>query len=134
MHQNDGILRSLTARAVIEAIMERQNDMAHRKGFWDEDHGHHTNGSKLNLIHAEVSEVTEACRHVDDPSDLGSTVVNFDPSEKIPDFTHTEEELADIILRTMCLAHERRCRLWEAIVAKLNYNETREYMHGKKIG
>ncbi|NJK88109.1 MAG: hypothetical protein HC923_01090 [Myxococcales bacterium] len=119
------------------ALMAWANKNARTHGFWDEDHGNHTNIAKLGLHHAEVSEVVEACRFVENPLDLGSMSApprDAERSEKIPEFTQTEEELADTVIRAMDFAQERKCRLLAAIVAKLAFNETREHMHGKKVG
>lgn len=127
----DPILRSEAATEVFTALAEHCNRQARDKGFWKEDHGHHTTGTKLNLIHAEVSEATEAGRKAQNAYDLGSRWGNSHPSEHIPEFTGTEEELADAVIRILDLARERQCRLWEAILAKLDFNAGREYMHGK---
>ena len=52
-------------------------------------------------------------------------------SEHIPDFTGVEEELADVIIRILDYSAARNLRLWEAVRAKMAYNETRPVRHGK---
>lgn len=96
------------------------------KGFWPAvptepgtREQHQENCEKVCLIHTEIAEVTEAYRH-------GNPY-----SEKIPSFTHAEEELADAVIRIMDLAEARKYRLAEAILAKMTHNTGRPSMHGK---
>lgn len=112
----------------IETLQQDAHDVACAKGFWREDCGHHTNGTKLALIHTEVSEVLEAVRFAPEPRDL-----SVGPrSNKIPQFSEAEEELADVLLRVLDFARARHMRLFEAAQAKLDYNRTRPIMHGGK--
>jgi len=74
----------------------------------------------LALIHSEVSEALEA-----DRKDMGESKKLFGVSQ----FT---EELADIVIRVMDLAEAEGCYLSGAIVRKMQYNESREHLHGNK--
>jgi len=71
-------------------------------------------------MHSELSEALEALRH-DNP-----------PDDHIPEFSGTEAELADVIIRIMDYAELRGLRLAEAIVAKHEYNRNRPLRHGGK--
>jgi NTP pyrophosphatase (non-canonical NTP hydrolase) len=77
--------------------------------------------SKLGLMMTEVGEAIEGRRHGDPPSD------------KIPEFTSQEEELADCIVRIMHYAAHEKLRVAEALITKLQYNEDRPYKHGKQV-
>lgn len=48
------------------------------------------------------------------------------------DKNHFAEELADIIIRTLGLAHTMDIDLAKAIVAKIEFNKTRPIKHGRK--
>jgi NTP pyrophosphatase (non-canonical NTP hydrolase) len=93
-----------------------------------ESHGFHGNPEqdhplvKLALIHAEVSEVLEEVRKKSIPL-----------SEKIDGYTTEEEELADVVIRILDYAGMRQLALGQAVAAKMAYNDSREYKHGKKF-
>lgn len=76
---------------------------------------------KIALMHSELSEALEGLRHGDPNSD------------KIPEYTSQEEELADCIIRIMHYGALRELRIAEALIAKLRFNESRPYKHGKKV-
>lgn len=84
------------------------------QGFWDSAN----TGEKIALMHSELSEALEA-----DRKDL--------ISDHIPEFTGVEEELADCLIRILDFAGHYELRLADAFSAKLQYNLTRPYRHGK---
>lgn len=84
------------------------------QGFWEWDN----TGEKIALMHSELSEALEADRK-------GLT------SDHIPGFSGIEEELADCMIRILDFAGHHDLRLAEAFTAKLQYNLTRPYKHGK---
>lgn len=90
-----------------------------RKGFWSE--GQTDPGMKIALMHGELSEALEALRD-------GSP-----ESVKIPGFLHLEEELADCVIRIMDFGGRNNLNIAEAIVAKMNHNADRPFMHGRKF-
>lgn len=97
------------------------------------DHGFHQNPTSEATdlgrlakfcanIHGEVSEFWEAARKgaLNKPCDKEGCAL-----------TCAEEELADIMIRTMDAAVTLGIDLGQAIVKKSAYNEGRPYMHGK---
>lgn len=92
------------------------HQMANDKGFYETANV----GEKVALIHAEVSELLE---------ELRKNVIEGSP--KIPKFTKIEEELADVIIRTLDLATYLRANLGDAVLAKMEYNAKRPHKHGK---
>ncbi len=87
------------------------------KGFYDQPA---EDGTRIALMHSELSEALEAIR-IDDPV-----------SSKIPPFSSVEEEFADVVLRVMDFGTYRGLKVAEAILAKLDYNRGRPYRHGNK--
>lgn len=87
-------------------------------GFWKEKPN---DGERMALIHAEISEALEALRD-GNPS-----------SSKIIEFSSLEEELADAVIRIMDYSFGMDLDIAGAIIAKIEYNQSREYMHGKSF-
>jgi NTP pyrophosphatase (non-canonical NTP hydrolase) len=85
-----------------------------QQGFWESENV----GEKIALIHSELSEALEA-----DRKDL--------PSDHIDGFSGVEEELADVMIRVLDFAGHFDLRLAEAFAAKVLYNLSRPYRHGK---
>ena len=89
------------------------------KGFWPEDFADRNDGEAIALMHEELSEALWALRH-GNPLD-----------EKVSGFTNLEVELADTIIRIMDYGKGRGLRIAEALIAKMQYNTTRPYKHGR---
>lgn len=99
-------------------IQMQAHQISIRNGWWDKPVH---DATALALVHCEVSEVVEALRNGNGPSD------------KIPSYTKAEEELADIILRVMDFAQSKNLQVAGALIAKMDHNRGREYRHGKKF-
>jgi len=85
------------------------NDMAKRNYDWVEKMGWHNNKSVLEalaLISSEVGEAVNECRGEQPTAAFG-------------------EELADIVLRVMDLAHWQGVDLEKELLAKMDKNEQR---------
>lgn len=88
------------------------------QGFWGP--GQSETGTKIALMHSELSEALDADRE------------QIASDDKIPEFTGMEAELADTVIRILDFAGAHRLRLADAIIAKLQFNLTRPYRHGKQ--
>jgi len=98
-------------------IAKAVNDIAKEKGWWN---GDRNDGELIALMHSELSECLEGMRH------------NNPQSDHILNFTIVEEELADVIIRIMDFAAQRKYKVAEALMEKINFNKSREYKHGGK--
>lgn len=104
---------------VFDEIQAEVHETAKEKGWYDEKRNL---GELIALTHGELSEALEAIRKN-----------TWEMSEKIPDYTEFEEELADVIIRVMDMAeYYGSIDLVGAILAKIKYNKTRPHKHGGK--
>lgn len=94
------------------------NNIAKEKGWWN---GDRNDGELIALMHSELSECLEFLRN------------NNSQSNHILSFTGVEEELADVIIRIMDFAAQRKYNVAEALIEKINFNKNREYKHGGKV-
>lgn len=100
--------------AQFDTIGQLINSFMTYQGFWQSDN----TGEKIALMHSELSEALEADRK------------NLE-SEHIPEFSGIEEELADVLIRIFDFARQRDLRLGAALAAKMQFNLTRPFKHGK---
>jgi NTP pyrophosphatase (non-canonical NTP hydrolase) len=106
------------AAKAIDYLMAKCHNTAVKKGWWEK--GSRNDGELHMLIVTELAESFEHLRHGDRMSD------------HIPDFTGREEELADVLIRIFDYAEQQQLNLKGALLAKMAFNETREYRHGGK--
>lgn len=104
----------------IKKLQARAHETAKNNGFWDK--GQENILAKLMLCVTELSEFAE--NHRKDSKDI--------MDEHCPQFTNQEIELADVVIRVMDIAEYMAIDLEAAILAKMKYNLTRPYRHGKK--
>ena len=86
-------------------------------GFWEEKPN---KGEMIALMHSELSEALEALRH-SDPQD-----------QHCPDHKNLAIELADCVIRIMHFDARFHCAVAQALLAKVEFNRTREFKHGGK--
>lgn len=78
----------------------------------------------LHLLMLTVTEISEAAE-----AHRGGNPACVRPG--MESLSHVEEELADAVIRLVQIAAEHKLNLVEAIVRKMQFNETREVRHGK---
>jgi NTP pyrophosphatase (non-canonical NTP hydrolase) len=97
------------------------------KGFWDWYYSHTDDAEAVNrfklsalmLVVTEIGELAEGIRH------------NNPPDQHLPEFSSAEVEAADAIIRILDMSDAFKWRTAEALIAKLMYNKSRPYKHGK---
>jgi NTP pyrophosphatase (non-canonical NTP hydrolase) len=108
---------SLTKQAISE-LMYHIHQTATSKGWWEKDRDY---PELLMLVVSELSEGLEGVRRSEPRK-----------SDKIPEFSEIEEELADAVIRIMDMCEHKGLRLGEAMIEKMKYNDAREFRHGGK--
>ena len=98
-------------------IADGVHSTAVEKGWWDKER----NDSEAMML--MVTEIAEACE---------AERIGNPPDDKIPEFNGVESELADVIIRIMDFAKGRDYKVAEALIAKIEFNKTREKKHGNK--
>ncbi len=100
-----------------DQIQKRVYEGNVEKGFWDKPMD---DGTRIALMHSELSEALEALRY------------GNPPDKHLPNLDSVSVELADVVIRVMDFCQGRGYDVAGAVIAKMNYNTTREHMHGGK--
>jgi len=106
----------LAYNAMAKLIHENAKD----KGWWEDGVESRNFGEMMMLATSEIAEAFEAWRD------------GNPQSVKIPEFTHVEEEIADVFIRLMDTSAALGMVLPSAIIAKHEHNMNRPYRHGGK--
>lgn len=110
-------MNKIEVRNVFEMLSEQINQTAKEKGWWNKDRN---DGEMIALMHSELSEALEAIRE------------GNPPDKHCPEFSNLVIELSDVVIRILDFAYARDLPLAEAILAKMKYNQSREFKHGGK--
>lgn len=114
---------------VFQVLCKQCFDNSKSRGFYD---GPERNvGEVIALMHSELSECLEALRTPDTADKYGA--LKPLESSKTPGFTAVEEELADVLIRIFDFCGSRPYDLGGAVLAKMKYNASRPYKHGKEF-
>lgn len=121
-------------------VMEKLRDACHKNsvnhGFWDKEYNF---GEKIALIHSELSEMFEAYRKGVGDKACDKDIIIIDPHYRTEHdlvghrrITAIEEEVADVFIRLFDLCGKLNIDVGRVILAKMEYNRSRPYMHNRK--
>ncbi len=109
----------------LNKLVEEVSDNAHKHG-WIIKPGFNQPFAVPEALMLTVSELSEAMEDWRD----GNIDMVIDPSGKPHGFP---VELADAVIRLLHLSGDLEINLEEVLKAKMEYNKTRPYLHGRKI-
>lgn len=118
----------------ISYIVKRASQTAKSHGFVTETR--RPIADHVALLHSEVTEIYEAHRDGHSPVEHlyeGQTGVSQERNDQTPKPIGIPSELADVVIRAAQFAGEYGIDLERAIEEKLEYNEFRPFMHGRKL-
>lgn len=117
----------------LKDLQREAHEIAREKGWHDEPR---SVAHLIALCHSELSEALEEARKVADPALLliwGSHTVIDGQTVDNPKPEGFAIELADLVIRVLDMAELYGVNLEAAIEAKMDYNRTRPYKHGKQF-
>lgn len=123
----------LSLNAGLNDLAESINKIARDHGFWEADRNF---GEMIALMHSELSEALEAHREGQDEIWLRHTngcafAVKRGECDCSPKPEGPAVELVDCIIRCLDTLHSMDVDIDRAVQAKMAYNDSRPYKHGK---
>ena len=142
--EKETFMESSKIAFVLQMLATKCNENAEKHGFWEDEtnllevvktnsllsqNGKEGlkkrvislfNSEKIALEMSELAERLETLRKDPEKKD-----------EHCPEFLSIEVEVADLIIRALDFSGRRSLRIGEALVAKMKFNESRQYKHGK---
>lgn len=124
----------------INEVVKKAHNTAIEKGFWDKPDWNL--GEKLMLVTSELGEALEAdrTRQYANKEEFNSflatsgkyTIEQYAQAFKENIKDSFEDEMADAVIRLFDLAGKMNIDLEYHILHKMNFNSTRDKLHGKK--
>ena len=106
------------AQIVIHGLVQEAHQTAREHGWWKRNRNI---AETLFKITMEVAEAGQALEN------------GIPPDKHLSDYDAFTVELADIVIRVFDLAGANDLKLGQAIVDKMEFNQTRPYRHGKEF-
>ena len=108
-----------TLKNAIKELAKEIHTTAKEHGWWD------SNRNDCECLMLAVCELSEAVEY--------KRKGEHEPSDHIKDFTGEEEEIADCIIRLLDYSEHKKLDIAGALIAKMEFNKSRPYKHGKKF-
>lgn len=118
----------------LNELAKQCHERAKAKGFWDKPI---ETGTLLMLIVSELAEALEADRknkHADVKQfeyEMTRVPHDYEPAFKVYIKDTFEDEIADVFIRLLDFVGQRNIDIEKHIELKMQYNQTRDYKHGK---
>jgi NTP pyrophosphatase (non-canonical NTP hydrolase) len=116
--------RTALACKAIDVLVEQSHRTAVDKGWWESDRSF---GEQIALMHSELSEALEEWRN---HRGLSEVYTLSTPAGNKPE--GIAAEFADVLIRLFDTCGRYEIPLADALLAKMQYNDNREYRHGGK--
>jgi len=126
---------------VLQILATKCNENAESHGFWDDEDNliatiNLTTSYDRDILINRIISLFNSEKIALEMSELAERLETLrkDPEKKdehCPEFLNIEIEVADLIIRALDFSGRRKLRIGEALVAKMKFNESRPYKHGK---
>lgn len=130
---------------VLNALIVEVHQNAKNKGWWNKLDALHSvirqalnadNAKEVSSLMDHVEELYKFARTMLIVSELSEGIEGLragnPPDDKVPQYDSFTVELADAVIRAFDIAGRFNLKLGEAILAKMEYNTGRAFLHGGK--